>query len=75
MRAYIAAGVVVLLLTVAAGLFWAGDRRAKNNAEIDRLNRAIETTERALNADRSEGDANADLDWLRGADKRLRGGR
>jgi len=74
-RAYATAGILVLLLAVAAGLFWAGDRRAKTNAEIDRLERALATAERANNADTSKGDANDDLIWLRGASERLRGGR
>lgn len=75
MRAYIAAGAIALLLIISGGLFWAGDRRAKNSAEIERLERALATAERASNADKSKGDANDDLIWLRGASERLRGGR
>ena len=75
MRPYITAGILAAILAVAGGLFWAGNYMARQNAKADRLQDTLATVERATNADKSEGDAAADLDWLRGASERLRGGR
>jgi hypothetical protein len=74
-RLYITAGILAAILATAGGLFWAGNYMARQNAKADRLQDTLATVERATNADTSKGDADADLNWLRGASERLRGGR